>query len=507
MDHKISHQPQAGFSLLELLIAMAISVIAITAGLAVMTKFTRTVSAYTEVSTLNEAAGTAESLLRADLDTAGHNLTRPSPSLAGMIFATPSSADFYAWSNGTITKTGDSSWDHPVNFDHALASGLGSYYLTPPARGGAKAEVTGPNGHSFSFVIDPLDNDTIGIGVIGIGREGQTAPISVYENGDLVASSSEKIRPGFGFRPHMAGDSYKIKIENDSSGRVMKLYRISRADGENPEVLWTAYRDSLPSYPVAFSLNIFNRDESCTNVQMTGAPLIPIANNDTELAPLPNDITASITAPITITGGGTGFFMLSGDRTTDAVTTIGTFNAGATQVDARPPQRGSFNKDDVVLIIDWGSTDPANPGQAASALCRVNTAVANSSKLALTFERIYKEAPAWGRLFSTETDHAHDFGVGSTIVKLQAPIAYNLSSDSRLVRIEGDRVSTVAFNVRRASFSRYVEFNSNAWMFLTDIGLAAEGVETNNTSSAETRNTIQFRSTPRALNLASNRQN
>lgn len=53
------------------------------------------------------------------------------PPLAGTIFATPNSFDFYTWSNGTITKTGATGWDHPANITHALASGLGSFSFTP----------------------------------------------------------------------------------------------------------------------------------------------------------------------------------------------------------------------------------------------------------------------------------------------------------------------------------------------------------------------------------------
>jgi hypothetical protein len=44
-------------------------------------------------------------------------------------------------------------------------------------------------------------------------------------------------------------------------------------------------------------------------------------------------------------------------------------------------------------------------------------------------------------------------------------------------------------------------------IYLVKIFLAAEGVETVATTSAETRATIEFRSTPRALNLASNQLN
>ncbi len=80
---------------------MAVTLVAVLAVVGLITKFARTAGAFTEVSTSEEAKGTAETLLRADFDGAGRNLTRPTPSLAGTIFATPDSSSFYSSSNGT----------------------------------------------------------------------------------------------------------------------------------------------------------------------------------------------------------------------------------------------------------------------------------------------------------------------------------------------------------------------------------------------------------------------
>src|SRR5437764_1239079 len=74
---------QRGYSLLELLIAMAVSVVAIAATVLLITKFARTAGAYAEVSTLEEVRASAELLLRSDFDGAGFNLTRPSAAGAG----------------------------------------------------------------------------------------------------------------------------------------------------------------------------------------------------------------------------------------------------------------------------------------------------------------------------------------------------------------------------------------------------------------------------------------
>jgi len=468
---------QEGFSLLELLIAMAIAIIAVVAAVGMMTKFARSAAAFAEVSTLEESKGISETILRADLDGAGHDLTRPSPSLAGTIFATP--ADFlnYTWSNGTITKTGSSGWATPANITHALASGLGGFSFTPPAES-ASATMTGANGASFALVVGA----------------GSPTAINIFANGSDVTGT---------VTPHIAGDMYTFKIENGPSQRITKLYRVR---DNSPSPIWTS-NATIPAYPISFQVNIFNQGQSFTNVRITGAPLSALSGNFTEFAPLPNDNNLQLTAPVATTGGGTGVIILSGDRATDATTTLSPVSENSTQVLARTPKRGSFNQGDYALLIDWGSLDPASPGGAASSLCRITSVSVSGDDVTLSIERVRQSNPAWARLWSTDTNHAHSFPAGARLTKLQAPVSYALSSDSRLVRVEADRVSTVAFNVREATFNRFVEFNSPAMIYLVKIFLAAEGVETVATTSGETRATIEFRSTPRALNLASNQLN
>jgi prepilin-type N-terminal cleavage/methylation domain-containing protein len=485
---RLRHKHQAGFSLIELLISMAITVIAVLAAVGLMTKFARTVGAFTEVSAMEEARGAAETLLRADLDGAGHNLTRPTPPLAGTIFATPTSIDHYTWSNGTITKTAGTGWENGAAITHAIATGLGSYSFTPPANGGA-AYIYSPNGDSFSIVI-------------GFGNPSVGVWMGVYVNGVEVASTCCRA-PSETIGAHVGNDSYTFKIENGTSHRVAKLYRV-RNNVSTP--LWTS---SVPvtSYPIGFGLNVFYQNQSFTNVKLTGAPLVALSGNATEFAPLPYDLNTQLTAPITTTAGGAGVVAVSGDKSTDAVTTVADFNDGGTEIVAHAPQRGSFNTGDYVLIIDWGSLDPSTPGGAASALCAVTSASTTNGNVTLAVTRVRQANPAWARLWSTDADHAHRYAAGSTLTKIQAPVSYTMSSDSRLVRLEADRASTLAFNVRRANFNRYVEFNSTALIFQVDITLAAEGVETNSATSTETRGTIEFRTRPRALNLASNRLN
>jgi len=477
-----------GFSLLELLISMAVTVVAVLAAVGLITKFARSAASFTEVSIMEESRGAAQSLLRTDLDNAGHNLTRPSPALAGTIFATPSSGEDYTWSNGTITKKASTGWDHGAAMTHAIANGLGAFTFTPTATG-ATAYITSPNRDTFAIII-------------GFGAPDVGVWMGVYVNGAEVAATSGHSQNET-ISPHLLGDSYTFKIENGPSNRFAKLYR---QRNDIPTLLWT---NGVPvtSYPIAFGLNIYAQDQSFTGVTITGAPLVALSGNSTEFAPLPSDLGTQLTAPITITNGGSGITVLSGDHTTDTVTTLTDLDASSSDVIVRAPHRGRFNTGDYLLIIDWGSLDPAAAGSAASTLCHVTSAVSNGNELTLSIERVRQTNPAWARLYSSDADHAHRYVTGSTVTRLQPPVSYTTSTDSRFVRIEGDRPSTLAFNVRQATFSRYVEFNSTANIFQVDITLAAEGAETNNTASTESRGTIEFESRPRAMNLASNQLN
>lgn len=478
----------SGFSLLELLISMAVTVVAVLAAVALITKFARSAAAFTELSAMEESRNAAQTLLRADLDNAGHNLTRPSPPLAGSIFAIPTSSEDYAWSNGTITKTAPTGWNNGASITHALASGLGSFSFTPTPTG-ATAYIASPNGDTFAIII-------------GFGSSDVGVWMGVYVNGAEVAatlghSKSETISP------HLAGDSYSFRVENGEAHRIAKLYRLRN---NIPALLWT---NTVPvtSYPLSFGLNIYEKDKSFTNVIITGAPLIAISGNSTELAPLPSDLGTQLSAPITITGGGSGITVLSGAETTDAVTTLTDLDNSLSAVIVRPPQRGRFNPGDYLLIIDWGSLNPAAPGGAASSLCRVSSATSNGNQLTLSIDRVRQDNPAWARLYSTDAEHAHRYATGSTIAKLEPPVSYTISGDARFVRMVADRPSTLAFNVRQATFTRYIDFNSTANIFRADITLSAEGSETNNIASTESRGTIEFESRPRAMNLASNQLN
>jgi hypothetical protein len=325
--------------------------------------------------------------------------------------------------------------------------------------------------------------------------------------------------------PHWPGDTYTISIENDFQGRGMsRVLKYYRTRNGVKSLLYTSAKP-VPASPIGVSNGLIYQGDSITNAKITGAPLVNLFNNDTDIPPLPIDGGTQLTGPITITGTtsvneegnqwvGSSVVVLSGDPTIDAISTITEWNKDSTSVDVRVPKRGSFNTGDNILFIDYGSTDPAAPSAPTTALCRVTSVATNAEIATLTLVRVRSDNPAWSRLWSTDADHLHTFRAGTTtLVTLKPPVTYSISDDSsavgsganRLVRVEGDRASTIAFNARKLNINAVI--NPPYRAYTVTVTLAAEGVETNSTAEEETRGTIEFTSTPRALNLASNQLN
>lgn len=488
---------QSGFTLLEMLISMAISVIALSAAVLLMTKFARSVGAYSEVAIMEEARGSSEALLRTDFDNAGLNLTRPSMPSAGkenvQFYANP---DFNTSTPGSLAKlTSNTSYAYSTR---AVTSGNSLWSWTPAA----------VCKDCWTYVV---------------GNDGNFGAIAVYydENGVSAMLVYESLAPGgtvassFGtgtaLPPHVPGDTYQIGIEAPNAQQTNRFARYYRIRNGVRTILYTG-TNPIPTYPHYLLAYQTSAPSAINNISVIGAPISYRTTNATDFARMPFDGGTQLTGPITVTGGpgwwfGTTAIVLSGDKTIDATPSLSTFTSSSTQLDLKTPQRGTYAIGDTIFAIDYGSNDPSNPVSPASAVCQV-TAVAtvDSQTTRLTLSRARQTNPAWGRLWSSDADHAHTFGPGTTIVKLAPPVTYTISTDSRLVRIEGDRASTVAFNARSLSFSPGTG-SGGTQLIVVSATLAAEGFETTTGATTETRANINFSSFPRALNLASNQLN
>jgi len=213
---------------------------------------------------------------------------------------------------------------------------------------------------------------------------------------------------------------------------------------------------------------------------------------------MPIDGAVRLSGPITIGAGGASATILSGDSTIDAVSTISPFLSTDADVTVKLPRRGALMTGDYVLLLDFTGT----PG---SALCQVTNANTQTNTVVLTLARVREGTKAWGRLWSTDAEHDRTFAEGSQLVRLALPVTYTIAADGRLVRMEGASTSTVAFNARSLRFTEQTTATGRSYAISATF--AAEGIETNNNPAAETRATIEYLSTPRALNLGSNQLN
>jgi hypothetical protein len=470
---------------------MAITIVAVGAAVLLITKFARTAGAYGEVSTLEEQRASADTLLRSDFDGAGYNLTRPSMPTAGKeaVQFLPS-PDFNTTTPGSLSKLNEN--DTYAYSSKAVTSGVGLWTWTPRST----------CLHCWTYVVGN-DGSFVAFFVYSAGNS--VSPTAIYESsvsGRYVANSY--CQPPLACLPnHEFGDTYQIGVEAPNAQQTNRFIRYYRIRNGIRTILYTSNLP-VPPYPLYMLSYQKGTGSAINNVSVIGAPLTDRTNNVTEFAHLPFDGGTQLTSPITITGGGNTAIILSGDKTTDAAAALTAFSSASTQIDLKTPARGSYAAGDAVLLVDYGNADPSNPISPASAVCLV-TAASNvdSQTTRLTLTRARQANPVWGRLWSSDTDHAHTFPASETsVIKLAPPVTYVLSTDSRLVRVEGARVSTVAFNVRQLNFAQ-----ASGNTFTASAVIAAEGVETANDSSNETRSTIQFASTPRAMNLASNQQN
>ena len=280
-----------------------------------------------------------------------------------------------------------------------------------------------------------------------------------------------------------------------SPGSVFRLYRIQ---GGTQTLIWTG-SIPIPSYPLALAQAIYYQNDSITNTSITGAPIVTLTGGNTELSLLPFDRGTRLTKPVVVSPDGQSATIISGDTSVDAAYTTGSFassSSGGT-IPLRLPSRGTFQAGDIVDLIDF----PA--GRAC--LYRVDQVNSTTGAATLAVRPVDSSQPAWGRLSSDLTDSQYTFPAGAAVVKLAQPVSYYITNDRRLVRMEGNRVTTAAFNVRSLALAETA--TSGGWSYTISLTLAAEGVETDSAQSTETRATIEYTSTPRALNLQANQLN
>ncbi|MFL6284631.1 MAG: hypothetical protein ACJ74Q_15905 [Pyrinomonadaceae bacterium] len=464
-----SRRGERGASLIEYLIGAAILFLMLVVGAAVMAKMNSTTAAYLEVSELEQQRSDLADTLRTDFDGAGRNLTRAEPSGTGTEYWTAPSDSYYSVSPGTITRTLSNASMPWKDATRGFGSGLG--YITFTGNTPTfHAELLGADGASRRISIS---NNTV----------------YLYEDNNLSAASFSW--PGTALvTPHQAGDTYRIAIADTPTGRAVCYYR-GRA---GTETLLYQSTKPLPAYPITPRLAIYNTG-SFSDLKISGGPIIPLIDGAVQTAPLPFDRGQRLTGPVTINGN--TVTLLSGDPDTDVLYNKGPVvgTGTGTFLPLALPKRGTFKAGDYALLTDYQS--------ARSGLYKVTSL--DTSNGAITLTLVVQSDAAWGRLWSDPSDPLPSWPTGSTLVKLLPPVTYQVSADSRLVRMEGSRPATAAFGVRSASCTEQSTAVSKSYVLA--VTLAAEGFQTDQSAASEPRDTVEYKSSPPALNLFNNELN
>src|SRR5438105_2343843 len=364
-----------GFTLIEILIATAITAIVMIAGTAFIAKFARTSAAFAEGHELEESRGTVAGVLRSDFDGAGRNLTRPSAPGAGKetVSFLPE-PNYDVGTPGTaIRLTSETGAYSNTTSTRAVGSGASIWEFTPssPVCRNCWTTLYGSDGSGRSLAVDSL----------------APAPsaIVIYENGSYAATS---FGVGVAIAPHAPGDTYQIRVElptNTTTGTVLRYYRIRSGVRS---LLYTS-TNAVPAYPQCLGAYASDSGSSVTNASVTGAPIVNRIENITDVPQMPMDSGVRLSGPITIGSGGQSATILSGDSTIDAVSTITPFSSTDTDVTAKIPKRGSLMTGDYVLLLDFTG--------ASTALCQVTNANPQTNTIVLTLTRVTEGAKAWER--------------------------------------------------------------------------------------------------------------
>lgn len=152
--------------------------------------------------------------------------------------------------------------------------------------------------------------------------------------------------------------------------------------------------------------------------------------------------------------------------------------------------RGAPAKDDYLLVLDFD--------RSRSVLVR---ATGNASELggawSIPVAAVDTADPAWGILASSADDLQLTMPAGSSVVRLAPPTVYYMR-DGRLMRTVGAARDTLAFGATSLRVERDADTNNNAW--LISFELEGEAVEASSAPDWKQRASVRLSVAPAALN-------
>lgn len=247
-----------------------------------------------------------------------------------------------------------------------------------------------------------------------------------------------------------------------------------------------------------------------------GLTAAPPAQGLTAL-PLPYDRNWSgqrLAGPVTVGASGSQVTLLAGAAATDvAYLTQDVSGSEPGQVCVKGvyrtlPGGASYQGGEYVLLEDFFGSGCASGMSGCSALYQVTStpgAPDGTHSVCMILSGATSGAAAWGRLYS-DTDFQHTFPAGSRVVKLLAPVDWQLSGSMLYRRTGNGAYNLAGFQVQQFSVAQVSATGGSGYAI--SLTLAAEGVEAaSNPSNAAASTPITLTVFPRALNLGYNPQN
>jgi prepilin-type N-terminal cleavage/methylation domain-containing protein len=167
----------------------------------------------------------------------------------------------------------------------------------------------------------------------------------------------------------------------------------------------------------------------------------------------------------------------------------------------------SYQAGEFVMLEDFSGFGCAAGISGCSALYQVTStpgAPDDAHNVCMILSGATSGAAAWGRLYS-DTDFQHTFPAGSRVVKLQAPVDWQLNGSMLYRRTGNGAYNLGGFQVQQFSVAQLS--NTGGYGYVISLALVAEGVEAaSNPGNAAASSPITLTVFPRALNLGYNPQ-
>lgn len=412
-----------GFSLLELVLALAVSSIVVAFGVTLARNSLQRVGANAEAREKNDRAASFGDRLRPDIEAAGLNMVRLSNESAGTEQVTISAQTNYQQTGTVISTLAARGYTVPV--------ALGSRTIRE-GPGGITFTVTNPCQTQFLVTLRGSD------GWRGIANEcGETytqetiSTTGVWNTGAFTETDASPA-------------TYEISIESKPDATYTVRYYRTNSGGQRRLLYTSPY--ALPAFPLSVGIQIYTQGQ-IDGMTLTGSVIGDRAVKPFVLPPLPNSDEGRPQRPVFLhtnaSGVADGFTLLRGDVTTDPMRLDSVFDARMFITNPNPlwiaftaPPRAQYAAGDYVLLVDY----PAS----RSLLLSVNDALAwNGSQYLYLRPALYSTA-AWGRFYSDQADINYVFQPGAIVLKLDAPVEYRWDGSDTLLRRVGDQAWAVA---------------------------------------------------------------